>query len=204
MTMTMKTTVFTFRQSQSSEEISDLQAHLAQLDGEPFCFLRVSYGDELTLHFGRLHSGISPKTKHRQFGDYVLGVRASRWLLKSDEFLVAPADVLAHSTILPSAFRNITKEELESGTFIGAGSRVLSVTAFVVKQLKAIGLQMVFSDGTALVVLPSERGPDDQEKSGTPELADWDLLTPSGQVSAYPGPRWGFEKKEEKRSVPAK
>lgn len=43
------------------DNLSDLQVYLAQLVGEPFRFARVSYGDELTLHFGDLRPSRSPK-----------------------------------------------------------------------------------------------------------------------------------------------
>ena len=36
----------------SPDDVAGLYSYLAQLVGEPFQFARVSYGDELTLHFG--------------------------------------------------------------------------------------------------------------------------------------------------------
>src|SRR4051812_41074713 len=65
------------------DNVPELQAYLAQLVGEPFRFARVSYGDELTLHFGDLGPARSPRLTKRPCGAYVLGVRASPWLLKA-------------------------------------------------------------------------------------------------------------------------
>jgi hypothetical protein len=70
-------------QDASRDTAEGLSACLAPLIGEPFRFARVSYGDELTLHFGDLRPARSPKLKDKTYGSYVLGVRASLWLLKS-------------------------------------------------------------------------------------------------------------------------
>src|SRR2546423_1423001 len=85
-----------FRQKPTApgDDMGALRGSLAHLVGEPFRFLRVSYGDELTLHFGDVRSGRTRRTKDLHFGAYILGVRASGWLLKSDSFVVAPLAVL--------------------------------------------------------------------------------------------------------------
>ena len=67
----------------SSDGLPGLHARLTQLIGEPFRFARVSYGDELILHFGDLRPARSPKFKNKMSGVYILGMRASAWLLKS-------------------------------------------------------------------------------------------------------------------------
>ena len=52
----MRTNLIEFRQATglSHDDLPGLQANLAELVGEPFQFARISYGDELTLHFGDL------------------------------------------------------------------------------------------------------------------------------------------------------
>ena len=66
----METHLIDLRQAQepSHGALSVLAAYLAQLVGEPFRLARVSYGDELTLHFGDLRPGRSPKLKHKLYG----------------------------------------------------------------------------------------------------------------------------------------
>ena len=58
----------------SSVDVSGLYGYLAELIGEPFRFARVSYGDELTLHFGDVKPVCSPKLKGKLYGSYILGV----------------------------------------------------------------------------------------------------------------------------------
>ena len=72
----------------SVDDMPGLEACLTQLVGEPFRFARVSYGDELTLHFGDLRPQRSPKLQ-QQYGTYVLGVQglglaAEIWLRAHD------------------------------------------------------------------------------------------------------------------------
>ena len=62
---------------QSSDDFAGLQAILAQLVGEPFRFVRVSYGDEPTLHFGDLKPARSPKLHKQPYGAFILGLRGS-------------------------------------------------------------------------------------------------------------------------------
>ncbi len=60
----------------SAEDLAGLSACLAQLVGEPFRFARVSYGDELTLHFGDTRPARSPKLNDRfLYGAYILFFR---------------------------------------------------------------------------------------------------------------------------------
>ena len=58
----------------SHDDLPGLFADLTQLVGEPFRFARVSYGDELTLHFGDLEQARSVKLKDKRYGAYILGV----------------------------------------------------------------------------------------------------------------------------------
>src|SRR5258708_747840 len=145
--MTASTTItpslIDFRQKPELPEdaLPSLQAQLLQLVGEPFRFARVSYGDELTLHFGDVRPGRMPKTKHKLYGAYILGLRASPWLMKSDEWLISAGVVPV--PVPPSAGKQLTKEELENGGYIKSGSRVLAATAFTVKPAEAYGLQIV-------------------------------------------------------------
>ena len=122
----MSATLIDFRQSRnpSGHDLDGLASVLAVLMGEPFQFARVSYGDELTLHFGELRPAKSPKLMGKMYGAYVLGVRASTWLLKSG---TVPVVVGAG---FPQAFgQPISKEALEAGTFVEPGSRIAEANA---------------------------------------------------------------------------
>lgn len=177
----------------SSDDITHLYARLAQLVGEPFQFARVSYGDELTLHFGDLKPAHSPKLKAKLYGAYILGLRGSSWVLKSGTEPVV-VDGGALLDLATSALGTpLRKEELESRPMIELGSRVLSASPFIVKPIDGLGLQLRFSDGSTLSVLPTLPEPDDLGDEGLPELADWELLSPNGLLSAGPGLEWSFE-----------
>ena len=188
-------------QAPSSDQLPGLYAYLAQLAGEPFRFARVSYGDELTLHFGDLKPARSPKLKDKPYGTYILGLRGSPWVLKSgSEPVVVTAGILIDPT--PAAFgTSLRKEELESKKLIEPESRVLTAAPFVVKPVDRFGLQLRMSDGSTLSVLPTIPEPDEPGDEGLPKLADWELLSPRGLLRAGPGLEWSYEPSEMAYSV---
>ena len=176
----------------SHDDLPGLFASLFQLVGEPFRFARVSYGDELTLHFGDLRPAHSPKLKHKPYGAYLLGLRRSSWVLKSGP---EPVVMIAGVTLNPSlpAFGTpLSKEDLEAGEFIEPESRVLAATPFVVKPADRFGLQLRMSDGSTLLILPTIPEPDDSGDDELPQLSDWELSTPRGLLSAGPNLGWSF------------
>jgi hypothetical protein len=177
----------------SPDDLPALQAYLTQLVGEPFRFARVSYGDELTLHFGDLRSSKSPKLKKKLYGAYILGLRASPWVLKAgSEPLVLTAGVLVGG--VPAALgKPLSKEELENRQFVKPESPVLAAIPFEVKPVNGLGLQLRMSDGSTLLILPSPPEPEEPEDEGLPELSDWELLSPGGLLSAGPGLTWSFK-----------
>ena len=177
---------------QATGDLPGLQAYLAPLVGEPFRFARVSYGDELTLHFGDLRSARSPKLKAHLYGAFILGVRGSPWILKSgSEPLVMSAGVLDES-VVTGLGKPIRKEELEGDPVIQPDSRVVLATPFMVKPVDGFGLQLRLSDGSALLILPTLPEAGDSDDESLPALADWELLSPSGLLSAGPGLQWSF------------
>jgi hypothetical protein len=178
----------------TADHLGELQAYLTQLIGEPFRFARVSYGDELTLHFGDLRPAHSPKLKGKKYGAYILGVRGSPWIVKSGtEPLVLASGISLDE--LPSGLGKPTrKEEFEANPHIVPESRVLSGEPFVVRPVSAFGLYLRTSDGSALLILPT--GSEDESDAQTiPEvaLADWELISPDGLLSAGPGLNWSFQ-----------
>ena len=181
-------------QKPSGRDLSGLKSHLAQLVGEPFRFSRVSYGDELTLHFGDLKPARSPKLKGKLYGAYILGLRASPWTLKSgsDSMVLTAGDPL--SAVPPPFVTQLSKDELESGRFIETESRVLSATPFLIKPAEAFGLELRMSDGSSLLALPrAAGGGDGPEDEALPTLADWELSSPRGVLRAGPAAEWSFE-----------
>ena len=177
----------------SRDDLSGLYAYLAQLVGEPFRFTRVSYGDELTLHFGDLRPAHSPKLKHKRYGAYILGLRGSSWVLKSGLEPVVVTSISEEMFNPPPALgKPLSKEELEAGQFLEPESRVLVATPFVVKPVEGFGLQLRMSDGSTLLILPTSQEPDEPEDEGLPKLADWELSTPRGLLSAGPNLTWFF------------
>jgi hypothetical protein len=178
---------------QSPDDYVGLQAALAQVVGEPFRFARVSYGDELTLHFGDLRPARSPKLHRQPYGALILGMRGSPWVLKAgSEPLVLTAGALPE--FVPAKFgKPLSNEELESKQFVEPESRVVLATPFIVKPVNGFGLQLRLSDGSSLLVLPTAHEPDDEKDEALPELADWELLTPRGLLSVGPGLKWSFK-----------
>lgn len=175
---------------------TNFETHLLRLVGEPFLFLRRSYGDELVLHFGERILGPARVAKHGEFryehGTYGLHLRGSAWVLKGGRIPAVfgggrvadlkpllgepmqPADVVAHAPVTP-------------------GARVTGVTPFTVGDPPAaIGLRVDFSDGSALVVLPTTEEGIEPEPEGTTfyELADWEVRTPQGTLQVGPGLKW--------------
>ena len=66
----METTRIDLSQEQKSsgQDLSGLKSHLAPLLGVPFRFARVSYGDELTLHFGDLRPAVPRSSRTNRMG----------------------------------------------------------------------------------------------------------------------------------------
>jgi hypothetical protein len=175
------------------DDLPGLQAYLAQLIGEPFRLARVSYGDELTLHFGDLRPARSPQLGKQPYGAYVLGVRGSPWILKSgSEPLVLTAGIDL-DTVSSELGRPVRKEDLEANPLIQPASRVLSVTPFVVKPANGFGLQLRVSDGSTLLILPATPDVEEPEGEALPALADWELVSPGGLLGAGPGLSWSFQ-----------
>jgi hypothetical protein len=181
-------------------DISGLQERLGQLIGEPFRFFRVSYGDEATLHFGDLHPARSQKLQGKLYGAYILGLRASSWLFKREygtgSMLVnAGINVLGLNRLSEASLPN---EAFESMDLVQAGSRVTGATVFPMKPHEAFALHLQMSDGSVLVVMPTELAPDekssdDPEDMELPEIADWELITPGGLLEVGPGCTWSFK-----------
>jgi hypothetical protein len=188
-------------------DLSDLQTLLKQLIGQPFRFFRVSYGDELRLHLGDLQSYTNPKMRSRTKGSYIVGARASSWIVFSapQQILVASDDVRIDQTGSRAA-KSVDIKSIETGGFITPGSIIIFAGAD--RLAHGFSLQLRFSDGSRSVVLPRpesyEAVPEDETNSediGGIEIADWEILTPFERIlKVGPGLRWGYLDSTSRRS----
>jgi len=174
---------------------ASLAVSLSTLVGELFGFLRVTYGDEATFHFGEMRPSSHPKRNGTLYGDFILGVRGSPWLLKSGTEPVVVCSGPLFTIQNRAIGKSLDKRELEKLPLVKPQSRVVSVTPFEITPIRAFGLDLRLSDGSALIVLPTLPVPDTPEEIALelPQLADWELLTPRGLVSAWPDLKWTFE-----------
>ena len=191
------------RRHAADPDVGGLRAYLAQLVGEPFRFARVSYGAELTLPFAALRPARSTRSALK-YGAYVLGLRASPWLLKSgSEPSVVTAGIPDQEA--PASFgEQLRKEDLEQGAFIAPESRVLTAIPVALPRFDGFALEIRLSDGSALFALPGRSDLADADRSVDDkalEVADWELLVPRGVLSAWPGLRWTFEPFADERSA---
>ena len=173
--------------------LADLQAYLLQLEGQPFLFTRVTYGDELSLHFGAPQEFHSPKIRRRVRGSYVLTARASAWRLHS-----MPAGCIVYADLLPypagpSARKTVGARDLEQLTLIRPGARVVSADILGFRLPWGIELGVSFSDGSTFFLTPLPPGNQAANGEGLPPIADWELFTPHGRVLLVgPGFQWEY------------
>ena len=193
--------IFAHRPDHRSDDgdLAGLVRHLSLLVGEPFHLARFSYGEELTMHFGEMKPTDHPKLRHLRYGSFILGTRASTWVLKSPD----GRSIVSDKEEIPGeswADRRPRKRAVEDDPLIRPGSRVVSAEPFAVRDV-GVGLRLAASDGSALTLVPA--GPEAEvETNGADDLppeyadlpvADWELFTPAGTLSAGPGVRWSFE-----------
>ena len=76
---------------------------------------------------------------------------------------------------------------------IQPGSRVVSAEPFAVQPMNGFGLQIRFSDGSSVLILPTPPEPDEPGEENLPPLADWELISPHGLLCSDPGLQWAFE-----------
>ena len=184
----------------ASADAGLLAAYLTELAGEPFRFFRVTYGGELTVHFGDLRPAASPRLAGKPYGAYVLGTRASDWVFKPAGF-DGPGGRLSVSNRLGAdrdAAAALT-DRLEHGDLASPDSRVAFCEPFSVGPAGTpgggIGLTVRLADGGVLHVLPGR----DREFDATtdtaepgPDLPDWELFLPHGRLTAGPGECWTY------------
>jgi hypothetical protein len=190
-----------------SHDLADLQSLLKQLIGQAFRFFRVSYGDELRLHLGDLLTHPNPKLAKRPRGSYVVGARASSWILDSSPL---SALLLSDSLTAPGREGSINRvdiKQVEAGGYIVPGSIVRNATAD--QSANGFSLQITFTDGSRAMILPDpamyEHVPEgetpSQGEAGTDmEISDWEILTPRSRILRVgPGNRWCYLDSEKRK-----
>jgi len=182
-------------QHQTIDDLNGLRSYLSQLLGEQFDFARISYGDELTLHFGQLRPAASPKLREKPYGAFILGTRGSPWKLSLG---ATAAELRGGRDFEPDDVTTVlSSQDVENNEYILPGSLVVDVKPFIDRTTERFGLQITLSDASRLLVLPinslESSNDAEDEAEELPELADWELLTPRGVLSAGPGRKWSFE-----------
>lgn len=177
---------------QRSSNGLELRALLQQLVGQPFLFARFSYGDELTLHFGKATSYRNPKLRGLRSGSYSFGARASEWFLCTEPAVLVGTQ---ESMRRPRNVAAVTGDEIERSRLLRPGARVVAIDAIPLRTargaLYGFGLSMLFSDGPALVVLP--RPPRRRSTARQDDIADWEIFLPHHRYLAVgPGRRWSY------------
>jgi hypothetical protein len=151
----------------------------------------MSYGDELTLHFGILRESRSTKLRDRRYGTYILSFRGSPWVLKVGRQPEVLGSWFGYQRLEPRAApRVLTKNDLERELLVEEGARVVLASPYLWKVVGGIGLHLVMSDGTTVSAIPT--GPDEPDDAPWPELASWELLGPHGLLKVGPGVTWEF------------
>lgn len=141
-----------------ASDIGQLHAIANRVVGEICWKAALSYGDELTLHFGEQIPYLQPSMAGRKKGAWILGTRGTAWQLDQPvgTTINAEADLLS---ILKREVRQLEGSILQS---LDIGYPVLS-------------LSLNFSQGSQLTITPSIR--DDEF-----DLPYWELFTPDCQV----------------------
>ena len=170
----------------TSQKIQLVDSELADsLVGLPYLFSRLTYADEVTIHFGEERRHTHPKLSGKVRGTHIVSLRGSAWLLRSE----------VKSIVIGSGFSSLmgpigvvskyNMTALESGALIEPNATVVKATPMAVEPLNAIGLTLELSDGSMFLILPT--APDASDADDLPEPADWELLTPTRLLRVGPG-----------------
>lgn len=159
------------------------------IHGLPYLFARSTYGNELTLHFGKERKHTHPKLAGKMRGTYVLSIRGSAWLLRSG---VKPVIIGCgvYPMTAPDKVKPFNVTALESGALIGQGATITKAVPLFAEPINSVGLTIELSDGSSIMVLPT---PPSNSSDDLPEPADWELLTPDKVYRVGPGLTYSVE-----------
>lgn len=167
-----------------------LRAYLQQLANQPFLQFRFSYGDELSLHFGSPRSYSSARLKHLNKGSYIIAARASNWFLRTAE---PPRAIMGTSDPASSDQESLTKEDLETSSFVRQGARILAAEPILYTSgsdaAAGFALSLLLSDGTSFFLCPNLDSPIQEEEP----LCDWEVFTLYERcLEVGPGLQWAY------------
>lgn len=138
--------------------------------GQPYLFAKYSYGNELTIHFGKAfehHYG----NRQWTIGSHVLSLRASPWIFHS----------LPQQMVIVNFDENY--QPVIDNTFVKSGTTVTHISAFTIvgdENRKGIALIIHFEDGSLFQALPI---------SSDETISDWELLMPNKLIKVR-GSKW--------------
>src|SRR5688572_25629015 len=135
-------------------DLATLRSYVSQLEGQPYLFARVTYGEELNLHFGELQEFRSPKLRRREKGSYVLAVRGSAWCLHSFPEACLFLSGFSPAEAQPAPATNGRSQDLEKLTLFEPGARVLAADIFTAHPHWGIELSLTLSDGSTFHIIP--------------------------------------------------
>ena len=177
-----------------NDDLADLEMYLQQLIGEPFLFFRMSYGRELTIHFGIPRERTSPKLKNRVRGSYVLTVRGSLWMMNVVEKKIL---VLSdpRKQMPTGELKRLSAIDIEKAPLVGHGSLLVWALPYIDDLSGGIGLAFGLSDKTRFFIRPEPpySGETTSEDEDLPEIADWEMYTPIARyLTVGPGQKWAY------------
>lgn len=143
-----------------ASDIRQLHAVANRVVGETCWKVALSYGDELTLHFGEQIPYLQPSMAGKKKGAWILGTRGTAWQLDQSSDTTVTQD--AEADILSLLKREVRRLEGNILQSLNIGYPVLS-------------LSLNFNQGSQLTITPSIR--DDEF-----DLPYWELFTPNHQV----------------------
>jgi len=162
---------------------------------QPFCFFRIAYGGELQIHLGEIREFPSARLRRRERGSYVLGTRASAWVVYSKgESTLLASDRDAVAGLVDQAGPGVGADArlIEEGDYVPAGTAVKDVALHRVHD--GVGLRLRFLDGSRVDVLPTDADREDASDGADDELPDWELLdADSHLLSVGPGVKWSYD-----------
>lgn len=162
---------------------------------QPFCFFRISYGEELQAHFGDVREFSSPRMRRRERGSYILGTRASSWAVYSKSkstLLASDKSVLTLILKQPVLVDDVEMRLIEEGGYIAAGTAVKDVSLRKVNG--GIGLRLRFLEGSRIYILPAAIEQSDASDDSDDEISDWELLDSNSHLlSVGPGLKWTYD-----------
>ncbi|MBW4470054.1 MAG: hypothetical protein KME45_06575 [Stenomitos rutilans HA7619-LM2] len=161
--------------------INQLYAIASRVIGETCWKATLSYGDELTLHFGEQIPYTHPSMAGKHKGSWILGTRGTAWQLNNPSDASATLDTKA-------AMLDIFKRELRQ------------LEGNILQSLKidypVLGLTLNFSQGIHLTITPPVRYDEF-------DLPYWELFTPDHQVlQVGPQSSWSLIQSDRSPSTP--